>query len=508
MSNISNNKRIAVNTMMLYFRMFLTMGVSLFTSRIVLQSLGVSDFGIYNVVAGFVSTFTFVNSAMTNATQRYITFALGRGDKELVNTVFCTCLNIHGLISILLILTAETFGLWFLNTQMTIPADRIAEANIVFQLAILSTVVMMLSVPYNALIVAYEKMSAFAYISIFDVTFKLIIAYVLFISPVDRLIVYAVLMFVAQATIRFIYQVYCNKHFSDSKFCWKWDKPLFKEMISFSGWSLFGNLASVFSGQGVNVVLNMFFGPAVNAARGVTFQVQSAVSGFSSNFQTAMNPQIMKNYATGNLSSMHTLIFASSKYSYYLMLLISLPVILEADVLLSFWLTEVPEHTCNFLRIVLFSTVINAMAGPFTISAQANGNIKAYQATVGGILLLSLPISYIGLKIYNAPEVVYIIDLGIVIGAQIARVFFMRWMIRLSIREYLTKVIIPVILVTIASCAFPVLLLWIMPRESISSFITVCAISVICVSFSVFLFGINNNERTIFVKYIKNRVLK
>ena len=507
MSNTqSNNKRIAINTIMLYFRMFLTMGVSLFTSRIILQSLGVDDYGIYNVVAGFVSMFTFINSAMTSATQRYITFAIGRGENTRINTVFSTCVNIHAILSIILIIIAETIGLWFLNTHMTIPEERMTAANIVYQLAISSTIVMMLSVPYNAMIVAYEKMSAFAYISILDVMFKLLIAYILFVSAFDRLILYAILMFAVQAMIRFIYQKYCNLNFKESRYHWVWDKNLFKEMVSFSVWSLFGNLASVFSGQGVNVVLNMFFGPVVNAARGIVFQVQSVVNGFSGNFQMAMNPQITKNYANGNIDSMHSLIFASSKYSYYLLFMISLPVILEADTILNVWLAEVPPHTINFLRIVLFTTIINAMAGPFTISAQANGNIKLYQMVVGGILLLSLPLSYIGLKIFHQPEIVYIVDLIIVLTAQIARLYFMRWMVGLSIRIYMKKVVLPVIAVTVISMIVPLLIYNNMSKGSFLSFFSVCAVSVTSIALTIYFVGINKNERIKLNNFINNKL--
>lgn len=507
-NNSSDNKRIAVNTVMLYFRMFLTMGVSLFTSRVILQSLGVDDYGIYNVVAGFVSMFTFINSAMTSATQRYITFAIGRGEFERVNTVFCTCLNIHILISLLLVIVAESFGLWFLNTQMTIPSDRLFASNVVFQMAILSTVVMMLSVPYNALIVAHEKMSAFAYISIAEVSFKLLIAYALFISPVDRLILYAILMFAVQFLIQQIYRFYCRRKFKESKFRIKWDKPLFKEMVSFSVWSLFGNLATVFSGQGVNVLLNMFFGPAINAARGLALQVQSAITGFSANFQMAMNPQITKNYANAQLEKMHTLIYASSRFSYYLLFVLSLPIIMEADTILSVWLSEVPPHTANFLRITLFSTMISATAGPLTIAAQANGNIKTYQATVGGIMLLTLPLSYCLLKIMDIPEIVYWVDLCIIILAQIVRAIFMRSMIKLDMFAYTKQVVAPILLVTVASSIFPLITYIYLPKDSLLSFVAICSVSVISVLLSVYIWGIQKQERAVLLGFVKKRILR
>ena len=507
-NNLSNNKRIALNTIMLYFRMFLTMGVSLYTSRVILQSLGISDYGIYNVVAGFVSMFTFMNSAMTSATQRYITFAIGEDNYEKTNTVFCTCINIHALFAIVLIIIAETFGVWFLNTHMTIPSERMVAANVVFQLAILSTAVMMISVPYNALIVAHEKMSAFAYISIMEVSCKLLIAFILCISPFDRLILYAILMLFVQLIVRQVYGFYCRKHFKESKYRLIWNKSLFKDLMSFSVWSLFGNLASVCSGQGLNVVLNMYFGPVVNAARGVAYQVQSAIQGFSGNFQMAINPQITKNYASGNISYMHSLIYASSKYSFYLLLLLSLPVILEADFILSVWLKDIPEHTCGFLRITLCTVAINALAGPFTISAQANGNIKAYQAAVGGILLLTLPVSFILLKFLEIPEVVYAVDLVVVILAQIVRLFFMKRMINLSIKEYAYKVILPISSVTLMAvmpsfCAYHFL-----PDKCLQSFLVVCCVCFFSIGSMVYLIGITNTERSVVNEFIKKQICK
>lgn len=506
--NTSNNKRIAINTIMLYFRMFLTMGVALFTSRVILQSLGVQDYGIYNVVAGFVSMFTFINSAMTSATQRYITFAIGKQESNRMNTVFCTSMNIHILISVLLVIAAETFGLWFLNTHMTIPQDRMIAANVVYQFAILSTVVMIVSTPYNALIVAHEKMSAFAYISILDVSVKLLIAYLLYISTYDRLIVYAVLMFLAQFIIRQIYSIYCHRHFPESKFHIIKDKPLFKEMVSFSVWNLFGNLASVGAGQGVNIVLNMFFGPVVNAARGVAIQVQNAVMGFSNNFQMAMNPQITKNYATGNLAYMHTLIYASSKYSFFLLFILSLPIIIEADNILSVWLGIVPEHTTNFLRFALLTSIVNAMAGPLTIAAQANGKIKIYQSIVGGILLASFPISFICLKMGGRPEIVYWIDLFVVCLAQIFRIYMMRNMIKLSIRNYSKEVLYRVMMVAIFGSVLPILVYSILPKNTFLSFVSVCTICLISVALSVYALGIKESERVKVVSFIKRKFMR
>lgn len=290
MNATENNKRIAKNTLLLYFRMLFTMAVSLYTSRVVLNTLGVEDFGIYNVVGGVVAMFGFLNSAMSSSTQRYITFELGKNDFEQLKKVFNTSVSIHAFISVVILILAETIGLWFLYNKMTIPIERMDAALWVYQGAIASTIVLIMSVPYNATIIAHEKMSAFAYISVLEVVLKLLIVYLLLIGDFDKLKLYAVLMFSIQLIIRLIYGRYCKKHFSETKFQWTKDWKLFKEMLGFAGWNLWGNCAGIAFTQGVNILLNMFFGPAVNAARGIAVQVQNAVNQFSFNFQTALNP--------------------------------------------------------------------------------------------------------------------------------------------------------------------------------------------------------------------------
>ncbi len=500
-SHIEDNKRIAKNTVMLYLRMFLIMGVSLYTSRVVLQVLGVTDYGIYNVVGGVVSLFSFIHSAMTSATQRYITFALGKEDQQNLHNTFCTSLNIHAFIAFVLVVLAETIGLWFLNVKMTIPIERMRAANWVYQMSVLSTVVLIMSSPYNALIIAHEKMSAFAYISVLDVSLKLAIVFILKCLGSDKLILYAILVFSIQLLIRFIYTAYCKKNFIESKYKFVWDKPLTFEMMSYSLWSLWGNLAVVFSDQGVNILLNMFFGPTVNAARGVTMQVKNAINGFSSNFQMAMNPQITKNYAKGDLKQMHSLVFASSKYSFFLLYILTLPLILEAPTILDIWLDVVPEHSVNFLRIVLIITIIQALAGPMTVSAQANGKIKKYQAIVGGILLLTLPFSFIGLKIWNIPEVVFVTDLVVSFMAQVIRLFLVRKMVNFSLRAYFSVVVSRIVLVTIASAIIPILAHIVLPKTFLSALLVVF-ISVVLVAISIYFLGLSSAERV----FVNNKV--
>lgn len=487
--------------------MFLTMGVALFTSRVVLQTLGVEDYGVYNVVAGFVTMFTFINSALASATQRYITYAIGQGDNNRVNKVFCTSLNIHLLMSIVFVMLAEIIGVWFLNTYMNIPTNRMFAANILFQLAVFSTLILFVSAPYNALIIAHERMTAFAYISILDVSVKLLIVYMLHLFLFDRLIVYAVLMCLSQVLIRQIYTMYCRRNFSESKFRIYKDKTLFKEMLSFSSWSLFGNLAVIGAGQGVNIVLNLFFGPAVNAARGITAQVQNAILGFSSNFQMALNPQITKTYAAGDLKQMHTLVLTSSKYSFYLLYLLSLPIILEADVILKLWLGTVPEYTANFVRIGLLTTIINSMAGPFSISAQANGKIKLYQTVVGGIMLLTFPVAYIGLKYFHKPEFVYVVEIIIVSIAQCIRIYMMRSMIKLSIRRYISDVVLRVSVVFVVGAILPTILFIQLPT-GVVSVIYISFTSVVSICVAIYYLGINTHERMLLNTFLKNKVFR
>ena len=320
-----NNKRIAKNTLLLYVRTLIVMLITLYTSRIVLNTLGVTDYGIYNVVGGVVAMFGFINGSMSSATQRYITFALGAGNRNNLQKVFSIALQIHALISVLIVILGETVGLWFMYTQMQIPADRMDAAFWVLQCSIASTVIMIISVPYNADIVAHEKMSAFAYISILEAVLKLSIVYMLVVFSYDKLIVYAFLVLAVQLLICLCYSRYCYRHFEESKYHHVWDKSLFKEMTGFAGWSMFGNLSAVLYSQGLNMLLNVFFGPVVNAARAVAVQVQSAIQQFVSNFQMALNPQITKTYAKGEMHEMHKLMFRSARFSFYLLFLLSLP---------------------------------------------------------------------------------------------------------------------------------------------------------------------------------------
>lgn len=483
--------------------MLLTMAVSLYTSRVVLNILGVDDFGIYNVVGGFVLMFGFLNSAMSSATQRFLAFEIGKQDTVQLSNVFNMSVNIHLLISLIVLVLAETIGLWFVNTQLTIPSERINAANWVYQFSILALMVSMLSVPYNALIVAHEHMSVFAWVSIIEVVLKLALVFSLNWFGVDKLVLYSVLMLLASLTIRLIYGFYCDKRFPESKFRLYWDKPLFVTLSSFAGWNLWGSTAGVFYGQGVNVLLNIFFGPTVNAARGIAYQIKAAVFRFVQSFQMAMNPQIIKSYAANDLKYMNQLIMQGSKYSYFLLLALSLPILLETETILRLWLTIVPDYTIIFSQLVIINILIDSVSGPLMIAAQATGKIKLYQGVVGGLLMLILPISYFFLKFGYPPEVTLYVSIIMSIVVLYARLLIVHYQIGLSIKEFTYNVILRVFVVT-GFAFIPPLLTKCFLTQNVIRLLILTAVSTFSVLTTVYIVGLSQQERS----YIVNGFLK
>lgn len=357
-TNNDNNKRIAKNTMLLYVRMLFTMAVTLYTSRILLNELGVEDFGIYNVVGGIVTMFSLLSGSLSASISRFITFELGQENVAKLKTIFSTSVNIQIILSLIIIFIAEIIGVWFLNAKMNIPAERMEAANWVLQCSILTFAVNLISVPYNASIIAHEKMSAFAYISILEVTLKLLVCYCLYISLFDKLISYAVLLLTISIIIRFVYGVYCKRHFDECRYHLILDKELFKRMANFAGWNFFGNGAYLLNTQGINILMNLFFGTTVNAARGIATQVESAVQAFVGNFTTALNPQITKNYAKGNKEYLFELICRGAKYSYFLMFFFVVPIVVETPYILKLWLKIVPDYAVVFTRLTLASSLL------------------------------------------------------------------------------------------------------------------------------------------------------
>ena len=448
----NNNKRIAKNTLLLYFRMLFIMVVSLYTSRAVLNTLGVVDYGVYNVVGGIVVVFSFVNAAMATATQRYITFALGKQDEKWLKTIFSTALQIHVMLAGVVVLLTETIGLWFLYNKMQIPADRMSAAFWVLQCSIGASVIMILSVPYNAAIIAHEKMSAFAYISVLEVVLKLAIIYMLLIFSVDKLILYAFLFFAVQLLIRICYSTYCQRHFEETIYHRIWDKCLFKEMLGFAGWNVCGNMAGMLSAQGVNLILNVFFGPAINAARGLAVQVQNAIEQFASNFQMAANPQITKSFAHGDLESMHKLIIRTSRITFFLLFMFTLPLYFYAEDILRVWLKVVPQYTAIFLQLSLLVSMVDGVANPLMIAAQATGKIRKFLTIIALIALTIAPISYVVLKMGAAPYMVYLVHLMVCSVIFVVRLLLIKPLIQLSISRYYKELfmsILPVVIISV-----------------------------------------------------------
>lgn len=498
MSNSANNKRIAKNTLLLYVRMLFGMLVSLYTSRVILQTLGVEDYGVYNVVGGVITMFTFLNGAMSSATSRYITFEIGKGDMEQLKEVFSTALQIHAIIALLIVILGETVGLWFLMNELVIPDGRMDAAMWVYQCSVVTAVVTIMSVPYNADIIAHEKMSAFAYISVLEIILKLAIVYLLVVLPFDKLKVYAVLVLMVGLLIWYIYARYCHNHFEESHYIHHIDKPLLKEMSSFAGWSFWGNLAGILYTQGLNMMLNIFFGPVVNAARGIATQIQGVVQQFVANFQMALNPQITKTYAAGELQKMHSLMFRSARFSFMLLFFLSLPIMLETNYILTLWLGIVPENTVIFARIIIAISLIYTIANPCVIANQATGKVKVYQAVVGGLLLLILPISYIVLKMGAPAYSVFIVHFCVESVAQFARMYMLRNMIDLPLWSYVKNIYLPIMGVVLLSIVMP-LLVYSNMQEGFIRLLAVSMTCVISVAMTSLFIGMTRNERTFLI---------
>lgn len=501
-----DNKKIAQNTIYLYFRMMFLMLINLYASRLILKLLGIEDFGIYNVVGGLVSAFTFIGSAMIASTQRYLSFYLGKDDIEKLQEVFNASLRIHLFAALIIILLCESVGLWFLYNKLVIPYTRINAAFWTFQCSIISTAFIILSYPYNASIIAHEKMKAFAYISIYEAIMKLLIVYALHISKFDKLITYACLFMLVQVSVTFFYRLYCYKNFQETKLSLqKIPYSLIKEMVTFSGWNFFGNIAHVFLNQGTNILLNLFFGPTVNAAKGISVQVQNVVNNFFSNFQTAQNPQIIKTYAANNLIDMKKLIFRSSRFSYYLALLISIPIILKINGILKFWLANVPNHTASFVVYTMFFCLIQTIAVPLHTGCMATGKVKKLMLVTSIIFYLILPLGYMGLKLTDNPIRIFQIQLILYLLAQVARIYIIGSYIDMKISEYIKEVIWPILLVSISSfClngAFSLIF-----KDNIIQIICFSICSIGITGILSFLLGTTQHEKQKISFYIKNKI--
>lgn len=498
-----NNKRIVKNTLLLYVRMLFTMAVSLFTSRVILNTLGVEDYGINNVVGGIVTMFSVLSGSLSSSISRFITFELGKGNIERLKTIFSTGVNIQLGMSVLIIIIAEAVGIWFLNTKMNIPTDRMVAANWVFQCAILTFVLNLLSVPYNAAIIAHEKMSAFAYISVVEVSLKLIIVYMLMISPFDRLETYAVLLLLVGAVIRFIYGYYCKRHFEECTYHFVFDKPVLKEMTGFAGWNFLGNGAYMLNTQGVNILMNLYFGVAVNAARGIATQVDAALKQFVNNFTTAVNPQITKSYAQGDLDYMHKLVCRSAKFSAFLMMFFAVPIILETNTILTIWLKTVPDYAVIFLQWIIISSFMDTvLANSLVTSMFATGKIKRYQIIVTTVGCLVFPLSWIAFKLGFEPQVGYILYFIIYTILLFVRLYLLKDMVKLPVMMYIREVLYKLAPIIVVGFSIPGILILTMDAGWLR-LILVCLLSVLVTAASEYFIGLSNKEKNFVAEKIK-----
>lgn len=489
---------------MLYLRMILVMGVALYTSRVVLEQLGVEDYGIYNVVGGVVAMFSFLNGAMTQASQRFLSFELGRKSTERLAKTFNASLSIHILIAIAGLILAETIGLWFLNTKMTIPAEKMDSARWVYQFAVLSFIVTIIRVPYNALIISHERMQIYAYLSVIEVVLKLVIVYLLALFPFDKLKLYSVLMFGVCFLTSAFYTIYSVRRFPESHGKFTIEREYFNPIMNFAGWSLFGTLAWMCKSQGVNIVLNIFFGPIVNASYAIATQVNTAVNNLVQNFTTALNPQLVKNFATNEQEQLIQLIERGTKFSFLLLFIIAAPLLLYTNNLLEIWLKNVPENAVIFTKLIIINALFESFAMVMGNAIQATGRIRAYQLIVGITILMNLPLSWLFLKLGFAPSSVFIISIALSVITIMERLTILRRnIIGFSILKFSIRCFGPITAVTAISAIF----FWgIYDATRHLHILILVAVAMLTVCIIEFCVGLSTSERRSIIKIIQKRI--
>ena len=499
-------RRIAKNTLMLYVRMLFMMLLGLCTSRIVLQALGESDYGVYNVVGGVVAMFAMISGALNSAVSRFITFEMGKGSEAQLNKVYSTAVTIQMILAAIIVLIAEPVGLWFIDNEMTIEPSSIPAARIVLHFSILAFVINLMSVPQMASITAHEKMSAYAAIGILDGVLRFGTALLVKSSTGEKLIYYAALMTLSVLIVRVAYGIYCRRNFKECRYRPVFDRPLMKEMFSFAGWNFIGVTAGVLRDHGGNILVNVFSGSViVNAARGIALQLSNAVQGFVTNFMTAVNPQITKSYAAGEKDYMFSLMRKSSRMAYYLLLIIALPVMFNMNELLELWLDEVPQSTVGFARLFLILSLSESLSGPLMTGMLATGKVRNYQILVGGLIMLNFPVSYIFLRLGYGPEVTVIISIVISQLCLFARLYMLKRTIQFPVREFLVRVYLNILKVTVVAGAVASTLMN-LALDSWIGFLLRVAFCVLCAGLSVFFIGCSSSERHEMIEMVLRRV--
>ena len=504
--NSSNNKRIAKNTLYLYVRMIIVMIITLYTTRALLSALGVEDFGIYNVVCGFVSMFSFLNTSMANGTQRFYNYEIGKHGEESVGKIFSHAMVIQIFMAMLILVIVETLGLWYLYNKMVIPNERFGAAMWIFQFSLVQLFLVMIIVPYNAAVMAYERMDFFAIVSILDAILKLAIVLILPFAPVDTLIYYGALMTLISLTDFIINYVYVKRNFKSIQFCKKWDKQLYVSILSFSGWNIFGSVSHMMQSQGVNLILNAFWGTIVNAANGVATQVNSAVNSLTAGFVTAVRPQMIKNYASGNIDYLRKMYYSVSKLTFYLVMILAVPLIGEIETILDIWLGtgKYPRMTAIFCQLTMFMTLCNSYATPTSIIIHATGKMKKFQIVVSTVTLMIIPIAYVAAKLgCDAPLIIFL-SAKVTFAAQITRLILIKEQVDFPVWDYCKKVFVPTWCVLAISLIVAVILHSTTPQHIIWSIIRM-AISMLLSCVAIYLIGIDKSEKQLVLSFIKKR---
>lgn len=503
-NNTSNNKRIAKNTLFLYFRMLVSMLVTLYTSRVVLSALGVEDYGLYNVVGGIISIFSVLKVLVSSGTQRFLTYEMGKGSSmDVLTSIFTSSLTIFLIIGLVILLLAETVGLWFLNTYMVIPEDRLFAANFVYQVSIISMLVSVIQIPYTSAILSHERMDVYGYIGIVEPLLTLLLVCTLQYVGFDKLIAYSIMIFLVSCVSTSIYIIFCKKRFDECKFRLSKDKKMGKSLLSFTVWNLMESLSNQLDSQGQNILINIFFGPTVNAARAVAFQVDKAVQLFASNFLVAVFPQITKNYSAGNYSEYYNLMMRGAKFAFIVISILYIPIAVNTDYLLTLWLKTPPEYASLFVNLVIISMLIRMISEPLYTGIQATGNIKKYQIYTNVISLLNLPICYLLFKMYNNPAIAFYVTIGVSCFIVFSRLYFITKQTGFPVFEFV-KLIGYRCLFPFCLSIIPVIYINKQVDVSVFSFLIISALSVIW-SILIFSFiSMNQNERM----FIKRLVLR
>lgn len=501
----TENKRLAKNTFVLYLRMILTVGISFYTTRLVLANLGVEDYGTYNVIGGFVSMFYMLTSTMTGAVGRFLAFEQGSGKLERLKATFYSSFNLLLLLSLVVILIGETFGLWFLNNKLTIGQNRLFAANWVYQFTLMSFLLEMISVPYNASIVAHEKMGTFAFVTISKVLLNLCVALLLSISPIDKLIFYGLSFCLIGVVVQIMYWGYCKRHFAECQYQFGIEKSVFKNMIGYAGWSFITVISSMMSTQGINILLNMQFGSVVNAARGVASQISSQAGAFSKNFTMALNPQITKSYAAGDYEHSNMLVYQGAKYSYLLFLMIALPCMLEIDFVLKIWLKEVPKYCGFFVQLNMLYTLMDVLLGTSLTLNNSIGKIRNYQILISSTQFMIVIFSYIIMKVTNNPVWTVAVTNIIYLVIFIPRIQMNKKYTGISSSVFCKIVLLPVLFVTFAAW----LPSYVMHRAMSfgwNRLFVVTGVSIVSLAFFAYAYALTASERNSVKEFIFNRI--